>query len=186
MTIPTIVRTRGYHNPTPTDEWGTPAALFARLDAEFHYALDVAASPENAKCARWYGRQSDGSFVDGLTESWQTPPGTSAFCNPPYSAIAPWAAKAVEEARQGAFVTLLVPVNSDRVWWHDYAMRAWGIRLLKGRLRYEGPQKDGARFPSCVLLFGPYGDGRADPLVEGWDWRVVPTRARWRCEQEGA
>lgn len=31
-------------------DWQTPKDFFWELDQEFHFGLDVAASPENAKC----------------------------------------------------------------------------------------------------------------------------------------
>jgi phage N-6-adenine-methyltransferase len=181
MTIPTIVRTRGYHNATPTDEWGTPASLFRRLDAEFGFGLDVAASPENAKCARWYGRQADGSFIDALDPATRWLPhqaGAPAWLNPPYSkGIEQWTARAVDEwANMFAFLVLLLPVSTDTVWWQDDVMRASEIRLLRGRLRFEGGQNNGARFPSAVVIFRPWWKGQR-PDVWGWDWRAVPTRA---------
>ncbi len=39
-----------YHRSLST-EWATPHAFFDTLDAEFHFTLDVAAQPGNAKCA---------------------------------------------------------------------------------------------------------------------------------------
>ena len=36
--------------------WETPQRLFDELDAEFHFTLDVAASDENHKCARYFRR----------------------------------------------------------------------------------------------------------------------------------
>jgi DNA N-6-adenine-methyltransferase (Dam). len=41
---------------TKHDEWGTPAELYAKLNAEFHFTLDLCASPSNAKCAKFYSR----------------------------------------------------------------------------------------------------------------------------------
>ena len=43
-----------------TDLWGTPQDLFDKLDAEFHFNLDVCALPENAKCERYYTPEQDG------------------------------------------------------------------------------------------------------------------------------
>lgn len=45
--------------------WETPQRLFDELDAEFHFTLDVAASDENHKCARYF-TQND----DGLRQNW--------------------------------------------------------------------------------------------------------------------
>lgn len=47
--------------------WETPQSLFDELDREFHFTLDAAATPDNAKCARFYTPQDD-----ALKQSWQT------------------------------------------------------------------------------------------------------------------
>lgn len=46
-------------------EWETPRALFAALDAEFHFDLDPCATPGNAKCRDFYTIETD-----GLTQNW--------------------------------------------------------------------------------------------------------------------
>lgn len=43
-----------------TCEWETPQALFDRLNAIWHFETDVCATPENAKCAKYYTREQDG------------------------------------------------------------------------------------------------------------------------------
>ncbi len=70
------------------------------------------------------------------------------FCNPPYSDIYPWLAK----AREAAVAVFLVPARTDTAWWHDHAMRADEIRFLRGRLRF-GDAAANAPFPSVVLVF---------------------------------
>ena len=49
-----------------SDEWETPPALFAALDSEFHFTTDVAAIPDNAKCAHFYAPGQN-----GLAQPWQ-------------------------------------------------------------------------------------------------------------------
>lgn len=48
-----------------TDEWSTPQDLFDALDATFHFTLDPCATPENAKCAKFYTKEQD-----GLKQDW--------------------------------------------------------------------------------------------------------------------
>lgn len=48
-----------------TDEWATPQALFDKLDACFHFTLDVCATDENHKAPKWYTREQD-----GLKQDW--------------------------------------------------------------------------------------------------------------------
>ena len=42
------------------DDWETPQALFDELDREFHFTLDAAASPTNAKCVKYYTKENNG------------------------------------------------------------------------------------------------------------------------------
>ena len=48
-----------------TDERETPDDFFARLNAEFHFTLDVCATQENAKCSKFYTIVDDFSEVNG-------------------------------------------------------------------------------------------------------------------------
>ena len=47
------------------DDWETPQDLFDKLDAEFHFDIDVCATPENAKCENYYTPEQD-----GLSKKW--------------------------------------------------------------------------------------------------------------------
>ena len=148
-----------YHSSAKTvgkDEWETPAELFALLDQEFHFTLDVCALPENTKCPAFYSPEDD-----GLAQPWQ---GT-CWMNPPYSQVAKWMAKAYDSARHGTRVVCLVPSRTGTKWWHDYACKGH-VRLLKGRLRFSNA-KHSAPFPSAVVIFGD--DIR--PGFENWDWK---------------
>jgi phage N-6-adenine-methyltransferase len=58
-----------------TDLWATPQDFFDRLNAEFRFTLDVCATPENAKCTRYFTRADD-----GLAQSWTG----VCWMNPPY------------------------------------------------------------------------------------------------------
>ena len=48
-----------------TPEWATPKAFFKELDAEFHFNLDPCATPENAKCERFFTQKDN-----GLAQDW--------------------------------------------------------------------------------------------------------------------
>ncbi len=79
-----------------TAEWATPQAFFAQLDAEFHFTLDVCATPQNAKCTRFFAKE-----IDGLAQSWY---GETVYCNPPYGRdIAKWVKKAHDEVARGGY-----------------------------------------------------------------------------------
>ena len=47
------------------EKWATPQDFFDKLNNEFHFTLDAAASPDNAKCANYFTEEQD-----GLAQSW--------------------------------------------------------------------------------------------------------------------
>lgn len=55
-------------------EWETPQELFDKLDAEYHFDVDVCATQENAKCARYYTREDDGLIQEWHGTCWMNPP----------------------------------------------------------------------------------------------------------------
>lgn len=75
--------------------WCTPQDFFDKLDSEFNFVLDPAATNKTAKCGLYYTPETD-----GLSQSWDR--GGAVFCNPPYGReIGKWVRKAFEEARCG-------------------------------------------------------------------------------------
>lgn len=128
------------------EDWSTPQAFFDHLHARYHFTLDAAASPENAKCADYFTEEDD-----ALTKRWRG----VVFCNPPYGpGIGKWVAKARYEAGKGATVVLLIPTRTDTSWWHDHVMKARHIVLIRGRMRFGGSPVN-APFPSCLVVFTP-------------------------------
>lgn len=127
-----------------TNEWATPQAFFDELNREFSFTLDPCATPENAKCSRYFTKE-----IDGLAQSWQ---GETVFCNPPYGRdIAKWVKKAHEEVERGATVVMLIPARTDTAYFHDYIYGRYEIRFLRGRLHFN-ESKTGAPFPSMVVI----------------------------------
>jgi phage N-6-adenine-methyltransferase len=136
-----------------TCDWATPLDVFADLNREFGFTLDVCASPHNAKVDRYISSED---LWGGLNQPW------SGVCwmNPPYGkTIGAWVKKAWESSQQGATVVCLLPSRTDTRWWHDYCMKADEIRFLKGRLKFMNPDykdsKHVAPFPSAVVVFRP-------------------------------
>ena len=130
-----------------TNEWATPIALFARLDAEFHFDLDPCCTHENAKCERHFTQDED-----GLSPSWG---GCRVFCNPPYLRELPkWVRKCYEESRKkDTLVVMLIPARTDTSYFHDYIYgKAKEIRFIRGRLHFND-SRQGAPFPSMVVVF---------------------------------
>ena len=76
-------------------DWCTPQDFFDRLNEEFGFVLDAAATEKTKKCDLCYTPETD-----GLSQSWDR--GGAVFCNPPYGReIGKWVKKAYEEARGG-------------------------------------------------------------------------------------
>ncbi|MNW46845.1 DNA N-6-adenine-methyltransferase (Dam) [compost metagenome] len=140
------------HFSSETDLWATPKEFFDKLNAEFSFELDVCATPDNAKCDKFYTVHDN-----GLLQRW----GGVCWMNPPYGrAIGEWVKKAYESAQDGATVVCLVPARTDTRWWHDYCMKG-EIRFVRGRLKF-GTAKENAPFPNAVVIFrsGVKEDGR--------------------------
>ena len=132
-----------------TDLWSTPQALFDELNNQHHFSLDVCAIPENAKCARYFTPDDN-----GLTKEWKG----VCWMNPPYGrAIKDWVKKAYDSSQVGCKVVCLLPARTDTAWWHDYCMKG-SITFIRGRLRFGG-SKNGAPFPSAIVIFNGGGSG---------------------------
>jgi phage N-6-adenine-methyltransferase len=139
------IPTKVYHR-SQTVEWATPQDLFDRLHAEFGFVLDVCATAENAKCARYFTMTED-----GLQQVWEG----VCWMNPPYGkTIAQWVTKAHVSAQTGATVVCLLPARTDTSWWHAYCLPHAEIRFIQRRLRF-GSARNGAPFPSAIVIFRP-------------------------------
>lgn len=148
------------------DDRATPPDLFRWLDDRHHFTVDVAASAANAKCPRYFTRDTD-----GLAQSWA---GESVWCNPPFSGIKPWVQKAWAEHRTALGIVMLLPANrTEQRWWHqlvepyrDQPGGALRCTFLAGRIRFMRPGRTrigpGERPPFGVLLltWTPDGEGR--------------------------
>jgi phage N-6-adenine-methyltransferase len=141
------------------DDRATHPDFFAELDRRFGFSIDVAAAPHNTKCARFYDREQD-----GLIQPWA---GEMVFCNPPYSDIGRWVAKAWDEAGAARGIVLLLPANrTEQGWWQEYVEpfrdqpdSPLSIEFLRGRLRFikagsvdVGPNER-PPFGCCLLIW---------------------------------
>lgn len=147
---------------TGSDEWETPWDLFHRLDEEFHFQWDVAATLVNRKVMDYYGPDHHlAEYRDALTIKWQASP---CWMNPPYSKglQAKFIQKANHERWQGIQTVALLPARTDTRAFHRYIYDAkvWQprpgieIRLLAGRLKFGGATNS-APFPSMIVVFNP-------------------------------
>lgn len=133
-----------YYLKSKKTDWRTPRDLFEKLDKEFHFNLDPAASHRNHLCRRYFTEKDN-----GLTQHWMD----RVFVNPPYGKkIKDWVYKAYYESRMGALVVCLLPARTDTRWFHECCLKG-EIRFLQGRLSFG---RGRAPFPSMVVIFHPY------------------------------
>lgn len=131
------------HFSSKTNEWSTPQDFFDKINQEFSFTIDVAATKENAKCERYYTKDED-----ALTKSWDN---EIVWCNPPYGReLHKWVEKA--SRARGGQVVMLIPARTDTRYFHEYIYGKAEIRFIKGRLKF-GNSKNSAPFPSMLVIF---------------------------------
>jgi len=127
-----------------TGEWSTPQDFFDKLDADFHFSLDVCATDENAKVPQYFTKE-----IDGLAQDWT---GHRCYMNPPYGKkISAWVKKAYES---NALVVGLLPARTDTRWFWEYVYNKAEIHFIRGRLKFGGCANS-APFPSMVAIWRP-------------------------------
>ena len=138
-----------------TPEWETPQWLFDALNERFAFTLDVCATPENAKCGRFYTPEDNGL----LRVWWNASRQERCWMNPPYGReIVQWVTKARQEAERGALVVGLLPARTDTRWWQEHVHGHADVRFIVGRLKF-GNAKSAAPFPSAIAVW--------------WGWPVL-------------
>ena len=142
-----------YHTP--------PAFLDAvrwRLGID-DFDIDLAASAENAICARFYTEQDD-----ALVQPWICGDGWN-WLNPPFAHIEPWVQRAWYQSRIGAKTAVLVPAGVGANWWARWVHHKAYVLLLNGRLSFNNI---GFYPKDCVLLLY---EQTAKPCYDVWAWR---------------
>lgn len=132
-----------------SDVWATPRVVvdeWARRVGPF--VLDVSASVDNACAPRFYTERDD-----GLRQSWvEDAAGGTIWCNPPYSDVNAWVAKAIREHVAGARIVMLLPSRTDTRWFHELLEEPrCSLHFLRRRLTF-GNAAHPAPFPSLVAV----------------------------------
>lgn len=132
------------------DERITPQWLFDEFDTKHQFTLDAAANVANTKCAKFFDLASD-----GLAQPWA---GERDWCNPPYSNIREWVAKASWEVSsfKCPVAVLLLPANrTEQKWWQEYIEPFRDTpepfittRFLAKRINFGVPGNEEAKFNS--------------------------------------
>ncbi len=129
----------GWYGKARRQDWQTPMSIFGPLHAEYGFTLDGAAEDDNALL--------NVASTPERPLSWQ---GHRVFCNPPWSAIAPF----VEQATEADLAVLLVPARTNARWFHRAIELGAQVRYFMPRPRFrhseKGPLRDSP--VDCLLL----------------------------------
>lgn len=121
------------------------------------FALDAAASKENALAEAYYTEEQNGLHHPWVTWTW---------CNPPYAEIEPWVKKAYNECQLGVCSMLLVPASVGSNWWKYWVHDKAHVVLLNGRITFLG-QKDPYPKDLALLVYMPQCKGG----YSVWSWQ---------------
>lgn len=133
------------------DAWRTPRYIFRFARSRWDIDADAAATLLNALCYVF--------FVDGLNVDWHKL-ARWVWCNPPYSEVEKWLAKALHESYMGCGSVLLVPTHNGTLMWSQYvAGKASEFIIVTGRILFVHPTIDvtmkPAPFASCMIVYEP-------------------------------
>ncbi|MGT7868571.1 DNA N-6-adenine-methyltransferase [Escherichia coli] len=129
-----------------SDCWRTPSLLFRHLHQEFGFSMDGAATEHDALLPR---------FTDDIhNQSWD---GERVFCNPPYSDIPSFLAKASE----ADLAVFLIPYRPHTTYWLEHIFTnplCHEIRILHRAVRYLPPAGHNglvirSPFASAIVIF---------------------------------
>ncbi len=131
-------------------DWTTPKELFDKLNNEFGFTCDLAASPENALCPKFFTKEDN-----GLLQQW------SGVCwlNPPFgqknAKMIDWIKKSYEDSQLNSNLTVVmfIPARTNNKWWAKYCMNAKEVRFIIGRPKFGGATH-GLPQPLCLVIFG--------------------------------
>ncbi len=109
------------------DSWQTPKALFDKLNDEFVFTGDVAASYDNALSSNFYTEEQNALQQRWFKVNW---------CNPPYSDISPWIEKAIKEHSEGKTTVMLIPSDTSVKWFARAFDTCTECRFISGRISF--------------------------------------------------
>jgi phage N-6-adenine-methyltransferase len=147
-----------YTPATRQDEWQTPPDLYRKLNDEFHFTIDAAATGSNALCVQFFSKENS-----AFDQGWWGP--VWAFCNPPYARyvqpnLEKWIELFYRQSQMGTGVVALIPATPETKAWWKYIHGKAEIRWIEGRLKYVDPAtgtvpKSGAKFASAIVIWHP-------------------------------
>lgn len=131
-----------------SDEWRTPGVIFDALNRQYGFTRDAAATKENSHCNKYWTKYDDALQMDWTQEK-------SIFCNPPYSKVAEFLAKA-HEPETAVFLVPFRPQTTfflNSVWsnpyLHEMKIIHRGVRFIHG----DRPDSVRSPMPCCILAY---------------------------------
>lgn len=128
------------------DEWGTPLDLFDKLDRQFNFQVDIAASDDNHLVNVYMTKEEN-----ALEQSWDF--GGWVWCNPPYSRglINQFVDKAVDECLdKNIHIVMLTMLDPSTKWFRK--LNHFGtVVFLPDKLKFRGA-KSSYPFPCCITI----------------------------------
>lgn len=140
-----------------SDEWQTPQELFERLNKQYKFKVDLAASKDNSKCEVFFSKEN--SYLDnripyGDPNCWLNPPFSKAYEF--FEKVSKDFTPIDRDSWQGA-VAIYKSSNMEASVWQDVILKqaSW-VLILKKRTNYtdpEQPDRDSAPFGSSIIGF---------------------------------
>lgn len=157
------------------DWWRTPEAIYHRLNDEFRFSVDLAASSLNRLHENYITVEMNTLSIDwcGMYgRSW-------GWLNPPYSSIGPFVEKAIEQQEKGFGTVMLVPSDTSVGWFSLALTSVSEVRFITGgRLSFiradTGKPVNGNNKGSMLLIFSPHKIGARQFGTVDRDTLMVP------------
>jgi phage N-6-adenine-methyltransferase len=134
---------------TNSDEWQTPDLLWSKLNNQYGFTLDAAASQLNSKCQLFYSQQN--SFLT----NYVVDPSHIIWCNPPFSCAHNFINKLGEIGSNGTtkIVSIYRSDNMETKTWSKIWANASWVFIFSKRIHYINPV-GGDSCPFGSSLFG--------------------------------
>ena len=155
---------------TGRDEWYTPINLLEAVQQVLgieQWSMDPCSPGAGVSPVRAWRHVT--AEEDSLSLPAWGGSGDTAYVNPPFSRLAPFAARCMAEAARGLRIVLLVPARPGTAWWRA-SVGGDGVAdvvFLGRRLSFSGP--DGPRGPApfdVALVLRGWPAGAADQLAK--------------------
>jgi len=153
--------------------WETPGDFWTYISARYTFDVDVCATEQSTKCARFISPDQD-----GLSVPWGSGKGF-AWCNPPFKCARKWHEKAVHEifsAQHISGAAVLGHACTGAAWWQQVVRQyAPTVLLLSPRISFVDPAtgcpKSGNDRDSMLTIYHRADDPRRHPNIKLCQWK---------------